>query len=179
VSPLQRNYLYGQSGVGAALANALLNAAAGWVIVRSLGELSVWGFPGVMWDFLGMAFGISFGTVIGLKFTVPRDVAKNKMTLLVLSPGWAAFIGRFPLSTMKRAFWFGLISIPLFALPALVVLAVFEVQALAARPFIILKTVLAAVQAAVVTPLVALGVLSDMSRIEATKQVVAVPAPGE
>ena len=57
----------------------------------------------------------------------------------------------------------GIVAVPVFATPVLAVLVLIGVQALERSTFVWLKAGLAAVEAGVVTPLIALAVLSDVA----------------
>ncbi|HMJ13634.1 MAG TPA: hypothetical protein VK524_19585, partial [Polyangiaceae bacterium] len=158
MSPRERLYVIGQNGVGAALANALINGVIGWLITRELVSFPMWKVPGVAGDLLGTAFGITFGTCIGAAFTVRRDFMKKKISLPVISPALTRLIARFPQGTWKRSLWLGFLSILVFGVPVTLLLAASGADALAPNSFIAVKAVFAAVQAAVITPLIVLGV---------------------
>ncbi|HEY6560581.1 MAG TPA: hypothetical protein VI072_25030 [Polyangiaceae bacterium] len=164
MTPRERLYVIGQNGVGAAFVNALLNGFLGWLVVRGLSSFAMWQVPGVAGDLLGTAFGVSFGTAIGASFAVRKDFEKKKIGLPRISPALANLIARFPRGTWKRSLWLGFVSVPIFGVPVLVVLAASGTEAMTPSSFIIVKATLAAVQAALVTPLIVLGVLSDLGR---------------
>jgi hypothetical protein len=164
VSPEQRRYLVGQSGVGAAVGNALLNGLAGWLITRGLAEFPVWQFPGVVADIAGTAFGVTFGTALGATFQVPRDMKKGKISLGAVPPSFTSALSRLPAGALRRALWLGVISIAVFTPPVVAVLLALGDHALRRNGFIALKAGFSAIEAAIVTPLVVLGVLWDLAR---------------
>jgi hypothetical protein len=164
MTPRERLYVIGQNGVGAALVNALLNGFLGWLVVRELQSFPMWHVPGVAGDLVGTAFGVSFGTGVGAAFAVRKDFEKKKIGLPQLSPGLANLIARFPHGTWKRSIWLGCVSVPIFGVPVLLLLMASGTAALSPGDFILIKATLAAVQAALVTPLIVLGVLSDLAR---------------
>jgi hypothetical protein len=169
LSPEQRRYLILQSGFGAAIANAILNGVIGWVITRGLTEFPVWGIPGVFTDLVATAFGVTFGTFIAVAIQVPRDVAKNKISLPSLSPSLTAALTRLPQGVWRRAIWLGLLA-TLVCTPALVVLlAATGRQALEPRTFIAIKAVLSAIEGGLITPIAVLGVLFNTARAEPAK----------
>ena len=166
MTPRERFYVIGQNGVGAALVNALLNGFLGWLVVRELASFPMWQVPGVAGDLLGTAFGVSFGTGLGAAFAVRKDFEKKKIGLPRIAPALAALIARFPHGTWKRSIWLGFVSVPIFGVPVLLVLAGAGIQAMSPSSFILVKATLAAVQAALVTPLIVLGVLTDLGAPE-------------
>jgi hypothetical protein len=163
VSPEQRRYLLVQGCLGAALVNALLNGAIGWAITTGLAEFPVWKLPGVAGDLVATAFGVSFGTCLAAKFTVRWDVARKKITTPVLSPALSSLLARMPERTLPRSLWLGIVSIPVFGVPAVAALFGLGIASLDRVPFVALKAAFSAVEAALVTPLIVLAVLSDVS----------------
>lgn len=164
MSPAQRLYLIGQSCVGAAVANAIINGAIGWGITRDLATFPMWSVPGVAGDLAATAFGVTFGTCICMAVQVPWDFGRGKITPVSVSPGVAALLARFPRRTLYRGLGLGALSVPLFALPVVAALAALGRGALDREPYIVLKAVVSAVQGAIVTPFIVLAVLGDVAR---------------
>ncbi len=164
LTPLERRYLFWQSCVGAAILNALINWGLGWLGTRALPILFLWRIPGVASDLTGTAFGVAFGTCIGASFQVRRDLERGRIARVAMSPGVAAVVSRFPSGALRRGTTLGALSIPVFAVPVVLVLVGMGVRALDRVPFLELKTVFAAFEGAVVTPFIVLAVLTDVAR---------------
>jgi len=169
VTPEQRFYILARNGLGAAFVNAVLNAAIGWAATRNLATLPPWGAPGVALDFVITAFGITFGTCIVLPFQTRRDFEHGRATLPAVGPLLRSVIARFPRSFFGRAVVLGMASVPIFAPPALAVLAVAGPHSVGRVPFIELKALFSAVEGGIVTPFIVLGVLSDLTQKSARK----------
>jgi hypothetical protein len=110
------------------------------------------------------AFGITFGTCLVLPLQTRRDFQRGLVTLPELAPPVAALLGRFPAGLVRRAVILGAISVPLFAPPVLIALAASGAVAMDRVPFVELKAAFSAIQGGIVTPLVVLAILSDLSR---------------
>jgi hypothetical protein len=168
-SPEQRRYLFLQNMLGAAFVNLLINGALGWLITRGLAVFPLWGFPGAAVDLAATGFGVTFGTCVAARVGVSWDVGRGRIAPPVLLPQHAAWFRRLPANTFSRSLWLGLLSLPTFVLPLLLLLAFSEAPALERTAFIWLKAGFSAVQAAIVTPLIVLAVLFDISRrVEST-----------
>jgi hypothetical protein len=163
VTPGQRFYVVVRNGFGAALVNALLNGAIGWGLTRGLSEFPIWRTPGVAVDLIFTAFGITFGTCLVLPLQTKRDFHRGLVTLPEIAPGVSALIRRFPAGLFRRAVVLGAVSIPVFAPPVLVALAVSGAAAMGRVPFVELKAAFSAIQGGVVTPFIVLAILADLS----------------
>ena len=149
------------------MVNAIINGGLGWGMTHSLPLLHLWRIPGVVADLAGTAFGVTFGTCLGMVLQIRRDVKAGRVGPVdasALSPGVAALVASFPAGTFKRIVGLGALSVPLFALPVVVGLVVLGIGSLDRVPFVVLKSGFAALQAAMVTPLIALAALGDVSR---------------
>jgi hypothetical protein len=163
-SPAQRRYLFVQNLVGAAFVNLLINGGLGWLITRGLPVFPVWSLPGAAADLAATGFGVTFGTCIAARIGVRWDVGRGKIKPPTLSDGLGVWYRRLPEKVFARSIWLGVISLPVFVLPLLGWLAWSGVPALERTSFIWLKAGFSAVVAAVVTPLIVLAALVDVSR---------------
>lgn len=164
MSPSQRLYLIGQSCVGAAIVNAIINGAIGWGITCGMTTFPMWRSPGIAGDLVATAFGVTFGTCVCMAIQVPWDFGRGKITAVSLSPALAALLARFPRRTFYRGLVLGGLSVPVFALPIVAVLAVLGGGGMDRAPYIVLKAVMSAVEGAIVTPFIVLAVLADVAR---------------
>ncbi|MGH7436310.1 MAG: hypothetical protein ACRENE_11615, partial [Polyangiaceae bacterium] len=136
--PSHRFYLIGQSCIGAAIANALINAGLGWAGLRGMATFPMWHVPGIAADLAGTAFGVTFGTCLVMAFTVPRDVGRGKIAPFEPHPSVASLVGTFPRKTFRRAVGLGLVSIA-FSLPVIAVLAGLGTGLMRSPDYVVLK----------------------------------------
>jgi hypothetical protein len=167
LTPDQRRYLLVQSGLGAAIVNAVLNGFIGWVILVGQTEFSVWTVPGVAVDLVATAFGVAFGTVLAAALGVPRDIKRGKITMPHLSPRFLEFLRRFQPNVLKRSIWLGVMSVLIFTPPVLLLCALAGVQVFERGVFVVVKGGFAAAEAALITPLIVLAALLDDTRTAA------------
>jgi hypothetical protein len=161
-----RRYLIVTCCIGSAIVNAIINGGLGWGLTHTFPSLPVWRIPGVAADIAGTAFGVTFGTCLGMALQIRRDMRRGKVGPVeasALSPGLAALVASFPAGILKRSIGLGIVSI-VFAVPVVVALLVLGIGSLDRVPFVALKSSFAALQAAMVTPLLALAALGDVSR---------------
>jgi hypothetical protein len=158
-----RLYLFGNCCLGAAIANIVINAFLGWATFRGLGvpALPLWRIPGVVADLAGTAFGVTFGTCLGMGWQIRRDLRRGKIGHFGVSSAVASFVARFPHGTLKRSVGLGVVSIPIFALPVVAVLVLLGAESMDRIPYVTLKAGLAAVEAAIVTPFLVVAALAD------------------
>jgi len=155
-------YLVLQSCLGAAVVNAAVNGGIAWAQTRALPMFEMWTVPGVAIDLVATTFGVTFGTFIAMHLQVRRDVARGKITAPALSPdieAWfARHTARLPTAFLPQGALLGLLSIP-FCLPLLASLALCRVGHLERVSFIELKAGFAALEGALVTPVIVVGFL--------------------
>jgi hypothetical protein len=165
--PRERRYLLVTCCIGSGIVNAIINGGLGWGLTHTYPILPLWRIPGVVADIAGTAFGVTFGTCLGMVLQIRRDLKAGRVGHVdasVLSPGVAALVARFPAGILKRSVGLGALSVPIFALPVTLGLAVLGIASMNRVPFVTLKAGFAALQAAMVTPLIALAALADVSR---------------
>jgi hypothetical protein len=167
MSRRHRIYLFVECTIGAAVINVGINGFLGWLTFRSLHATSLptWRIPGVAADLAGTAFGVTFGTCLGMGLQVRRDMKSGKIGHVDVSPAIAAWITRLPHGTLKRSVTLGIVSI-VVSLPVIAALALAGVTAMDEWPYITLKSAMAAVQAAAITPFLVLASLADLKRRE-------------
>jgi hypothetical protein len=166
-TPEQRRFLFVQNTIGAAVVNLAINGAIGWAITRGLQVFPVWSVPGAAPDLVATGFGVSFGTAIAARLGVNFEVARGRISAIAPEPPYAGWYRRLPRQTFARSVWFGAVSVPVFVVPLLLVLLVAGTPALERTTFVWLKAGFSAVQAAIVTPLIVLAVLFDLSQARA------------
>ena len=164
MSTRHRFYLIGQSCIGAGIANAVINGLLGWGALRGLATFPMWRVPGVAADLAGTAFGVTFGTCVVMAIQVPWDVRRGKIGPVALSPRVASLIARFPRKTFRRALGLGLLSMPVFAFPVIVALALLGASLMESGRYVVLKASFAAVEGAIITPFIVLAAVADAAR---------------
>ena len=174
--PRDRRYLILTCCIGSAIVNAIINGGLGWGLTHTYPVLPLWRIPGVVADIAGTAFGVTFGTCLGMALQIRRDMRLGKVgpveasALSAFSPRVAALVARFPVGVLKRSVGLGAVSV-IFALPVVVGLLVLGIGSMERVPFIALKAGFAALQAAMVTPLIALAALGDVSRTAHAREI--------
>jgi hypothetical protein len=167
--PRDRRCLLLTCCIGSALVNAVINGGLGWGLTHTYPVLPLWRIPGVVADIAGTAFGVTFGTCLGMVLQIRRDLKAGRVGRVdasMLSPAVAALVARFPLGTFRRSVGLGALSVPIFALPVVLGLAILGIGSMERVPFVALKAGFAALQAAMVTPFIALAALGDAARKE-------------
>ena len=118
--PRDRRYLILTCCIGSAIVNAIINGGLGWGLTHTYPVLPLWRIPGVVADIAGTAFGVTFGTCLGMALQIRRDLKAGRVGRVdasMLSPGVASLVARFPLGTFRRSVGLGVVSVPVFALP--------------------------------------------------------------
>jgi hypothetical protein len=181
MSRRDRLYLFGPCCLGPAIFNALINGGIGWAATRKVAGLGLWTLPGVAADIAGTAFGVAFGTYLGMAFQVRRDLKAGKVGLMGAPAIVAAVFDRLASQgTFGRGVSFGLAAVPIFALPMLAALAIGGGGSMTSRSFTIFKAAFAALEAAVISPPMVLGLLAEMkARSEAAALEVGAVTPLE
>jgi hypothetical protein len=164
VSPEHRRYLFVQTAIGAAIVNALINGGIGWAATRGLVEFPAWKTPGVAGDLVATAFGVAFGTCFGAALQAKLDLKSGRVTVpTTLSPFLERLTARRPSNLWARASMLGVLAVPVFAPPALLLLSLSGVAALDRGTFIGVKAGFSAFEGALLTPFILLGALLDRS----------------
>jgi hypothetical protein len=166
-----RIYLFGPGCLGPAVVNALINGALGWAGTRKLPAFPLWTLPGVAVDLAATAFGVAFGTYLGLALQVKRDTRAGKVGPMTSPAVVAAIFGRLPRSTFARSVSLGLAAVPVFAVPVIAALVASGSSEVVSRSFVVLKGTFAAVEAGVLAPLIVLGVLGEMGPRDVQAQI--------
>jgi len=163
VTPEQHRYVYVQSSIGGGVINVLLNGFLGWLATIGQPVFPTWKVPGVGPDIVATAFGVVFGTCIGVALQIHVDTKKGKITVPEVPAATSARHAKLPRSLWVRAFGLGAVAALVFAPPVLVALAfTAPPEGLARATFIVLKGLFAGVEAAIVTPFIVLWALLDV-----------------
>jgi hypothetical protein len=161
VTKEQHRYIYVQSAIGAAVVNLLLNGALGWGATLGLTEFPMCKMPGVLVDIAATAFGVAFGTCFGVLLQARMDLKRGKITIPDVTPRMETRLARLPKALWVRALLVGLVALLAFATPVCALLALSGAHALPRPSFILVKSVFAAFEAALITPFLVLAALRD------------------
>jgi hypothetical protein len=159
MSSFHRRFIFIEQGVGAAIFNFVLNAAIAWAMFRGLAQVPLWGQESIGADTLGTSFILPFLTCLAVTRLARKRVQKGHLSRLEWTRDSHPMLGYLPETTVKRALVLGLAGLVLFAPPTMAAFYALGVSDLALRDFIVFKASFAAVEAAIVTPLVALWAL--------------------
>jgi len=148
--------------IGGGVINAVLNGPVAIVIMREDTTWHLWrGFPSLVLDILGVAFGIAWGT--GWLFTpqLRKQIASGRLVAPEVPASWRVAFSQWPASSMHRGINLGGLAVLVFALPTIAALFWLGVESWGRWPVIAFKTAFGLVIGAVFTPLVAASVLAE------------------
>lgn len=151
-----RAYFIGQSVVGAAIVNALINGAFGWLAMLELPLLPLWGAPGIAIDTVLTAFGVAFGTTLIVPIQARKDIFSGKVSPADPSGSVGWLIHALPHDTLRRGLFLGAACVIAFVPLPLVALSTIGVESMLPGPFIAFKAAFSALVGAAVTPVITL-----------------------
>ncbi len=151
-----RRYFIGQTVIGAAIVNALINAAFGWLAMLKLPVLPLWGTPSVFIDTVLTAFGVAFGTVLVVTFQARKDMFAGKVMPQDPTGALGRVVYGLPEGLLARGVWLGIACVVVFVPLPIFVFSALGLGSLSAGAFIGFKAGFSAVVGACVTPLISL-----------------------
>src|SRR5262245_46729725 len=110
-----------QSALVGGVINALINGALGFALPADQ-RLPLWGVPSLSAAIVAMAFGIAFGTGIGVTPLTRRARRQGKLTPPPLAPRMERALEGWPAGVLRRSLLLGVIGVVLFAPPMLLAL---------------------------------------------------------
>ena len=157
-----RRYILIEQGIGSAVFNLLLNGAIAWFMARSLERVPLWGTDlSIAGDTIGTTFLLPFFTCLIVTRLARGQVASGRLPPVSWRRDAHAALGRLPARTLPRALVLGVATLIAVAPVAVWALTALEVTDLGMWRFVAFKALFAALLAAIVTPIVALGALGD------------------
>lgn len=162
MSSPQRRYVFLEQGVGAAIFNFLLNAAIAWAMFRGAERVPLWGQQSIAADTIGTSFILPFLTCLIVTRITWGRVRAGHLAPLAWTRESHPALGWLPEGTARRALVLGVAGLVALAPVTVGAFHAFDVPHLALQDFVIFKAGFAAVEAAVVTPLVALWALAGV-----------------
>jgi hypothetical protein len=161
MSPTHHRYLLLEQGVGSAVFNFALNAAIAWLMFRAAGEVPLWGQQSIAADTIGTSLILPLATCLIVTPMARRHVRAGRVPALAWTRDSHAPLGWLPRGTVARAAALSLICMAALAPMTLVVVTRLHVAPLSVPRFVVFKATFAALEALVVTPLVALWAIAD------------------
>lgn len=160
MSPAQRRFLVLEQGIGSAVFNFGLNAVIAWLMFRGHDTVPLWGQQSVVGDTIGTSLVLPFLTCLIVTPLILGNVRRGKVEALAWTRTSHPVLGWLPAGTLRRALALALVGAVVFA-PITVFLLDRLVEAdFTLGRFVVFKASFAAVEALVVTPIVALWALA-------------------
>jgi len=161
MSSAHARYLFVEQLVGSAVVNFVLNALIAWGMFGRLSVVPLWGQQSIAGDLFGTAFLLPFLTCLIVTPVARRQVAQRGFGGLGWSRASHPWLRALPARTVWRGVVLGgacVVSVAPFLLGTLDVVGI---QSMSVRAFVLFKALMAAVLAAVVTPLIALWAIAE------------------
>jgi hypothetical protein len=162
-----RRYLFEQ-GLGAVVVNIVINAAIAWLLFRSLQVVSLWGPQSIAIDTLATCVILPFLTCLIVTRMVKREVSRGRLPLAPWRRASHAALGRLPRNTLLRASAIAAGSVSVAAPLGIGVFVVLGITELGLWQFVAFKAFFAGALGGVVSPLVALCALGDLTESDQT-----------
>lgn len=156
IAAQNRRYFIGQTVIGAAIVNAVINGAFGWLAMLELPVIPLWGAPSVAVDTVLTAFGVAFGTALIVPFQARNDLFAGKVSPAEPEGRVGRLVRALPGGVLPRATILGAACVVIFVPLPLLGLSLSKVTAWSAAPFINFKMVFSILVAVFVTPLISL-----------------------
>jgi hypothetical protein len=166
VSSDHRRWLFWQTIVIAAIANAALNALIAWISTLGEHEVPLWAVPLVegpstITDTVGTFFVLTFLTTLVVTTAVWHELDGERLPRLDTRHR-LPLVERLPPTRLRRAVTLGLACMAVLGPPAVVALIAFDFGDLSIGDFVLYKAILGVLLGLLVTPLVALLAFGDM-----------------
>jgi hypothetical protein len=156
----QRTFIVNEQTIVPAVFNLALNAGLGWVVFKKFESVPLWGDPSIAGDIVGTLFFLPFLTCLIVTPLVKRAARTGKVEWLSIAPGEHPVLRLFPRSLWLRALLVGFASVVLVGVPLIGLLAVLGTASWSVGTMVIVKSIYAALIAALVTPYLALYALT-------------------
>lgn len=156
-----RTFSIVESALVSGVINVLINGAVGWFALPAGKTLPLWGVPSLSADMVAMAFGIAFGTGIGVTPLTRREHRLGRLLPPPLSPSMKRVLEGWPQKLFRRSVLIGVIGVVLFAPPIVFALWVLGVDNVDRMTFVEIKAGWAFVEGALLAPPIAVAALLD------------------
>ncbi len=160
-----RRWLFWNTIVVAAVANAVLNALIAWVATLGEEEVPLWAVPLVegpstTTDTVGTFFVLTFLTTLAVTTTAWHEIRSGRLPPIDFGGAWGRFVARLPRTRLRRAAYLGLLCMVSLGPLAVVVLVALDFGDLSISEFVLYKAVFGVVLGAIVTPPIALAAMA-------------------
>ncbi len=161
LSDRHRSFLIIEQSVFAGIINVVINAAIGWLLMRSLSAVPLWGNPSMGVDLLATGFLLPFFTCIVVSRLTRRQVESGKLP--ALEPDQIRPLGVHRRSSIIRAIMMGSIGVIFFSTPLVVLLDLAQASPVPFTSFLIFKAIWAGIFSMIGSPLIAWWALAAAS----------------
>jgi hypothetical protein len=161
LTPAQRTFIVNEQTIAPAVFNLLLNAGLGWLVFRKLERVPLWGDPSLGGDIVGTMFLLPLLTCLIVTPLVKRAARTGKVAWLSFAPAEHPILRLFPRSIWLRSLLLGFASLLLCGVPLIGLLSLLGVESWSVGVTVIAKGLYAALDAALVTPYVAMYALAS------------------
>jgi hypothetical protein len=159
VTPIQRRFLLIDNGAAPFAINLVLNGLIAWFLFRNATQVPLWGQSSIAGDTIATAFLLPLITCLIVTPLARGKVRSGDVPQLVrdASRKWL------PHNALLRGLAIGILYAIVLAPPTIVAFRVLGIAALKPWHFVYFKGTFAAIEAVLVTPLLALWAISDIS----------------
>ena len=161
LSKHHKQYIIKHFVIAAALINAVINTAIGYMLFSGQEQIPVWGDPSLGVDIIATTFLLTAITSWLVGWSVGLALLYSRVEPIEAKGFGAAIVGRLPTGAWPRALLFGLVASCSIAPVVLYVLHVLAIQSLAPLSAVLFKTVFSVVLGLLLTPLVGVLALCD------------------
>ena len=159
LSPEHRRYLLVEQVIAGVIINVAIAAVLGWLFFRNVERVPIAGFKGAMVDTIVSAFMIAFATCLAVTRVARRDVCRGRIAPL----RGGTVSAMMPRSIAARAILLGSLCAAAVALMLMAASVRFGERDVLLRHFMIFKLGFAAVEGALITPLIAFVAISRIA----------------
>jgi hypothetical protein len=159
-----RRWLFFNTIVIAALANAALNALIAWGSAANEDEIPLWAVPlvegpSLITDTIGTFFILPFLTTLAVTTAVWHELREGRIQ--PLSKRTSGLLARMPKTRVRRGAYFGAITTLVLSPPAVLILVLRDPGDVSVGDFVLFKAIFGVVLGAIVTPPIALAAMTD------------------
>ena len=159
-----RRWMFWNTVVISAVANAVLNALIAWGSAANEDEIPLLAAPlvegpSLITDTIGTFFILPFLTTLAVTTAVWHELRERR--LAPLSKRTSGLLARLPATRVRRGAYFGLITMLVLSPPAVLALVIRDPGDVSVSDFVIFKAIFGVVLGALVTPPIALAAMTD------------------
>jgi hypothetical protein len=159
-----RRWLFWNTVVIAAIANAALNALIAWGSAVNEDEIPLFAVPlvegpSLITDTIGTFFILPFLTTLAVTTAVWHELREGRIA--PLSKRTSGILARLPATRVRRGAYFGLITMLVLSPPAVLALVIRDPGDVSVSDFVIFKAIFGVVLGFLVTPAIALAAMTD------------------